>query len=144
MLFRHPWRALVLALPACPFPAAAFACACGCGVFDVGTASMFPARSGGSVFLEADFVDQDRNWSGSSRAPATDNEDREVRTWFTTVGAAWSFNADWSLNLRVPYWRRRFATTRKPCRPLRPPDNRDRIPGPGNPATGQPRRRSQT
>jgi hypothetical protein len=92
-------------------PLAAQACACGCGVFDVGTASQFPARSGGTVFLEEDFVDQNRNWSGSSRAPAADNEDRQVRTWFTTVGATYSFSADWSINLRVPYWQRHFATT---------------------------------
>jgi hypothetical protein len=72
---------------------------------------MFPARSGGTVFIEADMVDQDRNWSGSSRAPAADNEDRQVRTWFTTVGASYSFNADWSVNVRVPYWQRRFVTT---------------------------------
>lgn len=104
-------RATLLALPALLLPVAALACACGCGVFDVGTASMFPARSGGTVFIEADYVDQNRNWHGSSRAPAADNEDREVRTWFASVGATYSFNADWSLSVRVPYWQRHFATT---------------------------------
>ena len=110
MLFRNHWRGLALALSACLFPVATFACACGCGVFDVGTASMFPARSGGSVFLEEDFVDQDRNWSGHARAPAAGNEDRQVRTWFSTIGLSYSFNADWSINVRVPYWQRHFAT----------------------------------
>jgi hypothetical protein len=92
-------------------PGAALACACGCGVFDVGTASMFPARSGGLVFLEQDYVDQDRNWSGGSRAPAADNEDPRVRSVFSTLGLNYSFDARWSLSLRLPYWQRRFDTT---------------------------------
>jgi len=107
LLAALPW----LALPTVLSPAAALACACGCGVFDVGTASMFPARSGGTVFLEEDFVDQNRNWSGSSRAPAADNFDKQVRSFFTTLGGTYSFNADWSISVRLPYWQRRFTTT---------------------------------
>ena len=101
----------LFALPALTLPAAALACACGCGVFDVSTASMFPGRSGGMVFIEEDYADQNRNWSGSSRAPASANEDREVRTHFTTVGGNYSFNSRWSLSLKLPYWQRHFATT---------------------------------
>ena len=112
---RNPeWVYLVLSwlvLPALSAPGTALACACGCGVFDVGTASMFPARSGGSVFLEEDFVDQNRNWSGGSRAPAADNPDKQVRSVFTTLGGTYSFSANWSVSVRLPYWQRHFTTT---------------------------------
>jgi hypothetical protein len=111
MTYGFLWRAVVLVLPAFVAPSAALACACGCGVFDIGTASMFPARSGGSVFLEEDFVDQNRNWSGSSRAPAADNADKQVRSVFTTLGGTYSFSANWSVSVRLPYWQRRFTTT---------------------------------
>jgi len=51
-------------------PEMVHACACGCGVFDVGTSSMFPGNGNGMVFLQYDYQDQNRNWSGTSRAPA--------------------------------------------------------------------------
>ena len=38
----------------------AWACACGCGVFDVGTASMYPLATGGMIFLESDALDQNQ------------------------------------------------------------------------------------
>ena len=47
-------------------PGFALACACGCGIFDVGTASMFPTQQGGMVWAEYDFMDQNKNWSGRS------------------------------------------------------------------------------
>ena len=50
-------------------PTASFACACGCNVFDVGTGAMLPTGAGGNAFVEYDFMDQTRNWSGASTAP---------------------------------------------------------------------------
>jgi len=54
-------------------PGLTLACACGCGIFDVGTASMFPTQQGGMVWTEYDFMDQNKNWSGTSQAPADNN-----------------------------------------------------------------------
>ena len=103
-------RAVSLLL-ACAVPAVGSACACGCGVFDVGTSSMFPTQTGGMVFVEEDYMDQDRNWSGSASAPADANPDKEIRTWFTTVGGEYLFNRSWGLMVEVPWWERRFTTT---------------------------------
>ncbi|MBV9849311.1 MAG: hypothetical protein JO250_06455 [Armatimonadetes bacterium] len=87
------------------------ACACGCGVFDVGDPTMFPHDTGGIVFLEYDYMDQNRNWSGTSRAPAANNDDKDIRTNFWTAGAQYMFNRKWGVMAEVPYWQRHFETT---------------------------------
>ena len=92
-------------------PRSVHACACGCGIFEVGTPEMFPQGSRGSFSLEYDFLDQSDNWSGSSSAPAADNEDRLIRTSFVTLHGRYSFTRALSLATDVPYWSRRFNTT---------------------------------
>jgi hypothetical protein len=92
-------------------PATSLGCACGCGVFDVGTGALFPDGSGGTVYVEADFVDQNRNWSGTSAAPADANADKRVRSDFYTAGVQYFFNRRWGLQVDVPYWQRQFTTT---------------------------------
>jgi hypothetical protein len=105
-LFR--WAAVcLLALS----PATAWACACGCGVFQVGTGTMMPTASGGRVWLEWDFLDQNKNWSGTSSAPAADNEDKGIRTDFLTAGVQYMFNRKWGVEAELPYWFRNFETT---------------------------------
>jgi hypothetical protein len=97
-------------IPALFVPTAADACACGCGVFDVGTASLFATSHGGIAFLEYDYMDQNKNWSGTSSAPAANNSDKELRTDFMTAGIEYMFNHDWGVMAEVPYWNRNFAT----------------------------------
>ena len=91
-------------------PTAGWACACGCGVFDVGTSSMFPEGPGGMAFVEYDFQDQNRNWSGDSKAPAANNDDKEIRTHFVTAGLQYMFNRSWGIQAEVPYVYRTFKT----------------------------------
>ena len=91
-------------------PAASFACACGCGVFEVATGAVPSAARGLSLFFEYDFMDQNRNWSGTSSAPASANEDKEIKTDFFTAGAQYVFDQDWSVKLEAPYWNRAFTT----------------------------------
>ena len=92
-------------------PATAFGCACGCGVFDVGTASMFPTHSGVLAFVEYDGIDQDRNWSGTSRAPAADNDDKHIKTDVLNVGVQYQINRAWGVAIELPYWHRSVTTT---------------------------------
>ncbi|HYL03784.1 MAG TPA: hypothetical protein VEU54_10255 [Steroidobacteraceae bacterium] len=101
---------LTLALAACAAPGLAAACACGCGVFDVGTSSMFPTGTGGMVFIEQDFMDQNQNWSGTASAAALNNSDQRIRTNFWTMGAQYTFTRSWSVAVEVPYWDRLFDT----------------------------------
>jgi hypothetical protein len=91
-------------------PSIVHACACGCGVFDVATSSMFPQGEGGMVFLQYDYQDQNRNWSGSSEAPAANNSDKELTTDFTTLGLQYMFNSSWGAQIEVPYDFRSFKT----------------------------------
>jgi hypothetical protein len=91
-------------------PGVVHACACGCGVFDVGTSSMFPNGQGGMAFLQYDFQDQNRNWSGSSQAPAANNDDKEIRSDFVTVGLQYMFNTSWGVQAQVPFAYRYFKT----------------------------------
>jgi hypothetical protein len=108
------WRAAIVAFSAVLIvgliPHAARACACGCGVFSVGTGALMPTSSGACFFIEHDFMNQNRNWHGSSRAPAANNMDKEIRTRFYTVGGQYLFNRTWGVRVEVPYWDRRFAT----------------------------------
>lgn len=92
-------------------PGASFACACGCGVFDVGTESMFSLHAGWMYFLEYDYLDQNKNWSGTSSAPAGDNPDKRIRTSFVNAGFKYQWDRSWGVSVEVPYWQRRFDTT---------------------------------
>ncbi len=79
--FRALAAAAVLALA----PSAALACACGCEVFDVGGKPLMANPKGGQVFLEYDYMDQTRNFSGSHSAPAADNDDKQIRSNFVVA-----------------------------------------------------------
>jgi len=92
-------------------PASLRACACGCGIFDVGTSAMLPTHPGGMAFLEYDFMDQDQNWSGTSKASPDDNSDKRIKTHFMTAGAQYMFNRRWGMKAEVPFWNRNFITT---------------------------------
>jgi hypothetical protein len=89
-------------------PSLSWACGCGCSTFDVRTSSMLPTREGGTAFLEYNFVDQNRNWSHSSSAPAADNEDKRVKTEFYTIGAQYMFNRRWGVLTEFPFEDRTF------------------------------------
>lgn len=100
-----------LALLALLKPTTAWACACGCGVFEVGTGSMMPTQEGGLAYIEYDMMDQNRNWSGSSSAPAANNSDKEISTNFYTAGLEYLFSREWGIHVQIPYWERTFKTT---------------------------------
>lgn len=87
----------------------AHACACGCGSFEIG--NLFPNQAGGAAFVEYDFMDQNRNWSRASRAPADDNDDEDIRTDFVTFGGQYLSASGFGAMLEVPFWNRHFATT---------------------------------
>ena len=92
-------------------PTDAFACACGCSVFDVGSSTLLPSGQGGTVFLEWDYLNQTRNWSGSHRAPADDNDDKQIRSNFFLAGGQYMFNQSWGAMLEVPMTERYVRTT---------------------------------
>jgi Putative MetA-pathway of phenol degradation len=92
-------------------PTPAYPCACGCGIYEVGTSSMLPVGSGLSYSLDYNFQDQDRNWSGSSEAPAAANPDKDIRTNFTTLGVQDVLGEAWSLQAALPFVSRHFETT---------------------------------
>ena len=91
-------------------PALADACACGCGGFGVGAGNLIPLTGGGTVYVEADYLNQDRNFSGDHRAPAADNDDKQIQTEFVTVGSQYSVSANWRVAAEVPIENRVFRT----------------------------------
>jgi hypothetical protein len=107
---RHSAKAAFVALLASFVSSQALACACGCAVFDVGTSSLLPSGPGGNVFLEYDYLDQNQNWSGTSRAPAANNDDKEIRSDFFLAGGQYMFNSDWGVMAEIPYTDRTFRT----------------------------------
>jgi len=107
---KHPVKLAALAALFTLAASESFACACGCGVFDVGTSAMLPTGTGGMAFIEYDFMNQNRNWSGTSRTSAADNTDKDIKTNFITVGGEYMFNRSWGVQVDVPYWARHFTT----------------------------------
>ena len=82
-------------------PGLAFACACGCGVFDIGSALLFPSGTGGIGYLDYDYMNQNRNWSGRSSAPSDNNTDKQIRTQFYTAGMNYMWNHTWGVMVRA-------------------------------------------
>ena len=65
---------------------------------------MFPTLgNNGMAFLQYDYQDQNRNWSGGSTAPADNNGDKEIESHFVTLGAQYMFDGKWGAQLEVPY-----------------------------------------
>ena len=72
---------------------------------------MFPSGGGGMAFLQYDYQDQNRNWSGTSEAPATGNGDKQIETHFVTAGLQYMFNSSWGAQIEIPYDFRYFKGT---------------------------------
>ncbi len=70
---------------------------------------MFPNHPGGMIFIDYDFQDQNQNWKGTSTAPASHNDDKEITTHFTDLGLQYLFNASWGVQVEVPYDFRSFT-----------------------------------
>lgn len=104
--------AVLLALASAALvPGEALACACGCAVFDVG-AGLLPQEDdhGGRVFTEWWYSNQNQNWVGNSKAPASLNNDKQIVTNWVTAGFEYMFNRSWGVMVRVPYAMRSFTT----------------------------------
>jgi hypothetical protein len=91
-------------------PVIAHACACGCAVFDVGTSSLLPSGPGATAFFEYDFLDQNIDWSGTSRAPASANDDKQIRTDFFLAGGQYMFSDSWGVMAEIPFADRLMRT----------------------------------
>jgi hypothetical protein len=72
---------------------------------------MMPTGRGIMTYLDYDYQDQDQNWSGSSRAPAAENDDKNIRTSWYTMGYQDMFSRAWGARIEVPYEERHFVTT---------------------------------
>ena len=101
--------ALVLALA----PGAALACACGCGIFDVGDGTFMPnnANTGLAVWFRLAYMDQNQNWEGDTKAPASDNRDKRINTTFYFAGGQYVINRSWSVMVELPVYDRALTTT---------------------------------
>ena len=71
---------------------------------------MFPSGEGAMTFLQYAYQDQDRNWNGTSQAPAANNDDKSIQTLFVTLGLQYMFNRNWGIQAEVPYDFRYFKT----------------------------------
>lgn len=72
---------------------------------------MIPTGEGTELFFDYDYQDQSTNWSGGSRAPASDNADKDIRTSWYNVGFQQMFSRSWGVRLEIPYEVRHFETT---------------------------------
>lgn len=106
-------RAAIIAAAVAFAPGVSLACACGCGVFDVGDGTFMPnnANSGLSVWFRYSYMDQNQNWEGDSKAPASDNQDKRILTSFYTAGAQYVINRNWTVMAELPVYDRALTTT---------------------------------
>ncbi len=106
-------RAAGAALALSTISSQALACACGCGVFDIGGFNF--GQEGGplgiTVWGRYDYMNQNQNFEGASKAPASDNGDKQVKTSFYTVGGSYMINHDWGVMAMLPFFQRAFTTT---------------------------------
>jgi len=63
---------------------------------------MLPKGQGGMAFVQYAYQNQNQNWSGSSEAPAENNDDKQIETDFVTFGMQYMFNDRWGAQLEVP------------------------------------------
>ena len=63
------------------------------------------------TFLQYAYQDQNRNWSGTSQAPAANNDDKEIETHFVTLGLQYMFNQKWGFQAELPFDYRHFTGT---------------------------------
>ncbi|HTW33556.1 MAG TPA: hypothetical protein VMD53_02980 [Rhizomicrobium sp.] len=106
--------AALVPLATAVMPEEAEACACGCGVFDVGAnilSAMPSGANGASVWFRYDYMDQDQNWEHGSKAPASDNQDKDINTSFYTVGGEYEINQNWTVLAELPVYGRQLETT---------------------------------
>ncbi len=69
---------------------------------------MFPTGEGGMAFFQYAYQDQNRNWSGTSQAPAANNDDKNLSTDFFTIGLQYMFNRSWGVQAELPVDYRSF------------------------------------
>lgn len=109
------FRLLSIAIAAslCFIPNASVACACGCSVFDVGAGTMMPtdSASGFSLWFRYSYMNQNQNWEGTSKAPASDNSDVQIKTSFYTLGGNYVIDRAWIVMAELPAYSRRFTST---------------------------------
>lgn len=92
-------------------PTLASACACGCGIFDVATSSMLPEGEGGTAYLDFNYQDQNKNWSGTASAPGANNEDKKLETYTIAPGGQYFFNRSWGAQIIIPVVNRTFNSS---------------------------------
>jgi hypothetical protein len=70
------------------------------------------------VFVDWDHSNQNRNWSGTSSAPAANNSDKHIFTDWFRLGFQYMFNRDWGIMATLPYANRTFITDDNPPNPF--------------------------
>jgi hypothetical protein len=110
---RYIQRAAAVAAALAFAPSLASACACGCGIFDVGDGTFMPnnADSGLSLWGRLAYMDQNENWEGGSKAPKSDNGDKQINTTFYFLGGQYVVNRTWSVMVELPTFDRALTTT---------------------------------
>src|SRR6476620_10701035 len=99
-------------------PSAAFACSsCGCTLSSDWDSQGFATQSGFRVDLRYDYIDQSQLRSGTDAVDRDDvplPQEREIEletiNRYTTLGLDYSPDADWGVNVQVPYTNRSHST----------------------------------
>lgn len=99
-------------------PPAALACSsCGCTLSSDWDSQGFATQSGFRVDLRYDYIDQSQLRSGTDAVDRSEiplPQDREIEdstiNRYTTLGLDYSPNADWGVNVQVPYSNRSHST----------------------------------
>jgi hypothetical protein len=66
--------------------------------------------TGGTLWEEYDFMGQNHDWGGTSKASDENNGDKQIRTSFINTGFQYFFNREWGISVELPYDHRYFKT----------------------------------
>ncbi len=128
-LNRH-LRAALAGLLVCAAPVSAWACAtCGCSLSS-DAANGYSVTSGWRVNLQYDYINQNQLRSGADTAsptqvvnkPTTGELENQTLNRYLTLGVSYSPNANWNINLQIPYVIRSHSTYGNPPQPFGPAD----------------------
>jgi hypothetical protein len=111
MIYSPRALSLFAGLALASIPSTGFACACGCGVFDVGVGNMMSSDTEFSIWTRYAYMNQNQNWEGGSKAPASDNTDKQINTSFYTIGGQYRISPAWTVMAEVPTYDRHLTTT---------------------------------
>lgn len=78
------------------------ACNCGCNMFNISTNSIIPGKNDNLLYVDYQYLNQNRNWQETSKADSSKNHHLKIITKTANIGWQKSFNENYGLRVNLP------------------------------------------